>query len=260
MAGCVSLAGIDIYNLVRRLTATCTGFIGVLLLATGGAAASSASGFWVQCNDWIPAAARTVCAEASAGAAFAFLGWVFSKSLSFHFINIGPSLHHPRLQRLLWSLECNSLVPRTVWAYTGTLLVILIIQAQRGNYIWQRSVREIPNIAANNTGTIPPLTTTAPGLHGPEKTAQASAVAPQYGYPPQNAFSPQTTDTALPPLSPQPTGYSSPALTYSSPQQTGHAQTQVGGYDSSPLQASYGHPVQAGAFGQPANVPTYPQV
>ncbi|KAI0762886.1 hypothetical protein C8Q74DRAFT_1292456 [Fomes fomentarius] len=200
------------------------GFIGVLLLATGGAAASSASGFWVQCNIWTPAAARTVCAEASAGAAFAFLGWVF------------------------------------IWAYTGTLLTILIIQAQRGNYIWQSSVREIPNTRSNNTGTIPPLMTTAPGLYGPEKTAQAGAVAPQYGYPPQNAFSPQTTGTTQPPPSPQPTGYSSPASTYAPPQQTGHAQTQVGGYDSSPLQASYGQPVQAGAFGQPANVPTYPQV
>lgn len=52
------------------------GFLGVLFLATGGAAAANAADFWVQCNAWTPALARTVCNETSAAAAFGFLGWV----------------------------------------------------------------------------------------------------------------------------------------------------------------------------------------
>ena len=54
-----------------------------MLLATGAAAASNASGFWVQCGAWTPAAARTVCNETSAAAAFGFLGWVASESSVF---------------------------------------------------------------------------------------------------------------------------------------------------------------------------------
>ena len=53
-----------------------TGFLGVLFLASGGAAADNAANFWVTCSDWNPALARTVCSETSAAAAFGFLGWL----------------------------------------------------------------------------------------------------------------------------------------------------------------------------------------
>ncbi|TFK94308.1 hypothetical protein K466DRAFT_536182 [Polyporus arcularius HHB13444] len=134
------------------------GFLGVLFLATGGAAASNATGFWVQCSAWFPAAAVSVCNETSAAAAFGFLGWV------------------------------------AVWAYTGTVLVMLIIQAQRGNYIWQRSVKEINVQGGNN---VPPVDMTAPGLYGTDaKPHEQAALHPgqvPYAYPPSTLVSPQPT-------------------------------------------------------------------
>ncbi|KAI0724448.1 hypothetical protein C8T65DRAFT_563949 [Cerioporus squamosus] len=136
------------------------GFLGILFLATGGAAAANATDFWVQCNAWFPDAAQTVCNETSAAAAFGFLGWV------------------------------------TVWAYTGTLLVVLIVQAQRGNYIWQQSVKGV-NLQGGNS--VPPVgaTTTAPGLYGTEaKPHEQAALNPgqlPYAYPPPTGLSPQPT-------------------------------------------------------------------
>ncbi|KAM5535372.1 hypothetical protein V8D89_010894 [Ganoderma adspersum] len=126
------------------------GFLGVLFLASGGAAADNAANFWVTCSDWNPALARTVCSETSAAAAFGLLGWL------------------------------------GLWAYQITLLVILIIQANRGNYIWQRSVKETFPI----TG-IPPVT--------PATTGETKPMAPnQYGYPPANVMTPQTTGYTQP--------------------------------------------------------------
>ncbi|KAI0757102.1 hypothetical protein C8Q80DRAFT_77688 [Daedaleopsis nitida] len=168
------------------------GFLGVMMLATGGAAAANASGFWIQCDIWSPAAARTVCSETSAAAAFGFLAWV------------------------------------ALWAYAVALLVILLIQANRGNYIWQQSVKEMQLKGSNN---IPPNST--PGAFSSEKPHEAAALnAVQYSYPPQQGA-----------LSPQSTGYMSPQVT------------------------GYSHPMpqepQPGILGQPANPnPTnvYPQV
>ncbi|RPD82660.1 hypothetical protein L226DRAFT_565216 [Lentinus tigrinus ALCF2SS1-7] len=135
------------------------GFLGVLFLATGGAAAANASDFWVSCDTWTPALARTVCSETSAAAAFGFLGWI------------------------------------AVWTYTGTLLTMLIIQAQRGNYVWQQSVKEAK---FQGGSAVPPVTTTAPGLYDTEAKpyGQAAAVHPAqvpYAYPPSTMVSPQTT-------------------------------------------------------------------
>ncbi|KAI1797782.1 hypothetical protein LXA43DRAFT_1088852 [Ganoderma leucocontextum] len=143
------------------------GFLGVLYLASGGAAADNAANFWVSCSGWNPAEARTVCGETSAAAAFGFLGWL------------------------------------GLWAYQITLLVILIIQANRGNYIWQRSVKE----AFPVTGAIPPVNPDATG------EAKPMGMAPnQYGYPPTNVVTPQTT------------GYTQPQQTANPyPQQQAHA-------------------------------------
>ena len=60
----------------RRPSHALAGFLGVLFLASGGAAADNAANFWVSCSDWSPAEARTVCGETSAAAAFGFLGWL----------------------------------------------------------------------------------------------------------------------------------------------------------------------------------------
>lgn len=74
-----------------------------------------------------------------------------------------------------------------VWAYQITLLVILIIQANRGNYIWQRSVKETFPIS----GSVPPAT--------PAITGESKPMVPnQYGYPPANAVIPQTTGHSQP--------------------------------------------------------------
>ena len=77
-----------------------------------------------------------------------------------------------------------------MWAYAVVLLVLLIIQANRGNYVWQRSVKEsFPAI-----GGVPPAGTTAPGVFEEGKPQQPAG---QYGYPPST-------------VSPQLTGYSQP--------------------------------------------------
>ncbi|KAI9062972.1 hypothetical protein FKP32DRAFT_1592934 [Trametes sanguinea] len=139
-------------------------FLGVLFLATGGAAAENAADFWVQCSTWYPASARTVCSETSAAAAFGFLGWL------------------------------------TLWGYTITLLVLLIIHANRGHYVYKTSVKE-----ANFEAGIPPSTGTGAPMqnaYGTEtKPHEAAALNPgqvPYAYPP-------TTTT-----SPAPTGYGQP--------------------------------------------------
>ena len=127
------------------------GFLGILFLASGGAAADNAANFWVTCSAWNPAEARTVCSETSTAAAFGFLGWL------------------------------------GLWAYQITLLVILIIQANRGNYIWQRSVKETFPIS----GDIPPVT--------PAATGELKSMAPnQYGYPPASTMTSQTTGYGQP--------------------------------------------------------------
>ncbi len=151
-----------------------------MFLATGGAAASNATGFWVQCSAWFPAAAVSVCNETSAAAAFGFLGWVAGQYCVVQPCNRSCS----RTDRPL----C------TVWAYTGTVLVMLIIQAQRGNYIWQRSVKEINVQGGNN---VPPVDMTAPGLYGTDaKPHEQAALHPgqvPYAYPPSTLVSPQPT-------------------------------------------------------------------
>ncbi|EJF66609.1 hypothetical protein BD309DRAFT_854006 [Dichomitus squalens] len=116
------------------------GFLGIMFLASGGAAADTAANYFVSCSTWSPALARTVCSETSAGAAFGFLGWL------------------------------------PLWAYTGTLLVLLIIQANRGNYVWRRSVKE--SFPASG---IPPAAT---GTYDEGKLQQPVG---QYQYPPANS-------------------------------------------------------------------------
>ena len=67
----------------RRLTtrtSSTAGFLGVLFLASGGAAADTAANYFNDCSFWSPALARTVCNETSAGAAFGFLGWLARES------------------------------------------------------------------------------------------------------------------------------------------------------------------------------------
>ena len=120
-------------------------------------------------------------------------------------------------------MSCRELTePPAVWAYTGTLLVVLIIHAQRGDYIWQSSVKEMEFKAGSS---IPPAGTTAPGLYGSEQKPVDGQGQVPYAYPPQNTMSPQSTGTLI---SPQSTGYQQP-----------YAQ-------------------QTGGFGQPAQ--SYPQV
>ncbi|KAI0742310.1 hypothetical protein C8Q80DRAFT_899615 [Daedaleopsis nitida] len=143
------------------------GFLGVMMLATGGAAAASASNFWVQCSVWYPAAARTVCSETSAAAALGFLGFF------------------------------------PLCAYAFTLLVFSLVQAHRGNYIWQRSVKEM-QLQGSDT-VMGPIS--APGAFNsskPHETAALNVNAGQYGYPSQQGvLSPQTTGY----VSSQATGY-----------------------------------------------------
>ncbi|KAH9944471.1 uncharacterized protein BXZ73DRAFT_39366 [Epithele typhae] len=120
-------------------------FLGVLFLATGGSAAANATTFWGTCS-LFTATFESLCNETSAAAAFGFLGWL------------------------------------PLWAYTITLLIMLIIHAQRGNHVWLKSVKE-----ADLANTAGPTSTTGPA-------------APNMGmhpYPPSAA------------VSPQPTGYSS---------------------------------------------------
>lgn len=146
-----------------------------MLLATGGASAANAADFWVDCSAWSPAAARTVCSETSASAAFGFLGWLaraYPPSISIR--------------------ECVELTVRccaVVWAYTGTLLVMLIIQAQRGNYVWQQSVKEANfqggnKIQAVATSEVKPYDTGAPGQV-------------PYAYPPSNPVPTQQTGAVM---------------------------------------------------------------
>ncbi|KAI0374268.1 hypothetical protein BV20DRAFT_935696 [Pilatotrama ljubarskyi] len=140
------------------------GFLGVLFLATGGAAADSAATFWGNCGQWTPASAQTVCSETSAAAAFGFLAWL------------------------------------PLWGYTITLLVLLIIHANRGHYVWKSSVKE-----ANFAAGLPPASTSAPGMnaYGSEvKPYEAASLNPgqvPYAYPPSAT------------VSPAPTGYGQPA-------------------------------------------------
>ncbi|KAH9898502.1 hypothetical protein C8Q73DRAFT_788679 [Cubamyces lactineus] len=114
-------------------------FIGLLCLATGGAAAENAADFWVTCGTWTPASARSVCSETSAAAAFGFLGWL------------------------------------ALWGYTITLLVLLILHANRGHYVWRMSVKE-----AGFENGIPP----AGGEAKAHEAASLNAAQVPYAYPP----------------------------------------------------------------------------
>ncbi|KAI0639306.1 hypothetical protein C8Q77DRAFT_1080496 [Trametes polyzona] len=128
------------------------GFLGVLFLATGGAAAERAADFWVTCNTWTPALAQTVCSETSAAAAFGFLGWL------------------------------------VLWAYSVTLLILLIIHANRGHYVWKTSVKE-----ANFSAGIPPAAPTTNAYGTEVKPYEAASLNPAqmpYAYPPSTTTSP----------------------------------------------------------------------
>ncbi|KAJ8482760.1 hypothetical protein ONZ51_g5146 [Trametes cubensis] len=117
-------------------------FIGLLCLATGGAAAENAADFWVTCGTWSPASARSVCSETSAAAAFGFLGWL------------------------------------ALWGYTISLLVLLILHANRGHYVWRMSVKE-----AGFENGIPP----ANGEAKAHEAASLNAGQVPYAYPPTGA-------------------------------------------------------------------------
>ncbi|KAH9944472.1 uncharacterized protein BXZ73DRAFT_39403 [Epithele typhae] len=80
-------------------------FLGVLFLATGGSAAATATTFWGSCSR-AAAQFQGLCHETSATAAFGFLGWI------------------------------------PLWAYTITLLVMLVLPAQRSDRVWLKSVKE----------------------------------------------------------------------------------------------------------------------
>ncbi|KAI0778078.1 hypothetical protein BD413DRAFT_98761 [Trametes elegans] len=137
-------------------------FIGVLFLATGASASENAADYWVNCQSWTPAFARNLCSEVSAAAAFGFLGWL------------------------------------PLWAYTITLLVVLIIYASRGQYIWRSFVKD----AAFKT--VAPDTAAAPGVpaYGTEaKPYEAAALNPgqvPYAYPPPTTNSPPQTAYGVP--------------------------------------------------------------
>ncbi|KAI8995537.1 hypothetical protein BD414DRAFT_479817 [Trametes punicea] len=134
-------------------------FLGVLFLATGGAAAERAADFWVSCSVWSPAAARNLCSETSAAAAFGFLGWL------------------------------------SLWAYTITLLILLIIHANRGHYVWKTSVKK-----ANFEAGLPP------SMNPPSQTAYGSEAKPHDAA----AFNPGQVPYAYPPAAttpPTPTAF-----------------------------------------------------
>lgn len=71
---------------------------------------------------------------------------------------------------------------------------MLIIQAQRGNYVWQQSVKEASFQGGN---AVPSVGTTAPGLYGTEaKPHEQAALNPgqvPYAYPPPTGISPHPT-------------------------------------------------------------------
>lgn len=99
-----------------------------------------------------------------------------------------------------------------MWAYSTTLLVMLILHASRGHYVWNTSVKE-----ANFGAGLPPKTTTAPVVNAygaeakPHENASLNPGQAPYAYPPGTA--------------PAPTGYISPQTTgYNSPQTTGYGQ------------------------------------
>ncbi|KAI0361735.1 hypothetical protein OH77DRAFT_1492716 [Trametes cingulata] len=147
------------------------GFLGILFLATGGTAADSAA-FWGNCAQWSPPSVRTVCSETSAAAAFGFLAWL------------------------------------PLWGYTITLLVLLIMHANRGHYVWRTSVKE-----ANFAAGVPPATnapgmTTAYGSEGkPYEAASLNPGQAPYAYPPNNATSPAPTAYGQPVAATQANAY-----------------------------------------------------
>ena len=158
----------------------------MLFLATGGAAAERAADFWVDCDAWSPASAQTVCSETSAAAAFGFLAWfprMYSVLYSLHPL---PRFFLHLLSLRSWlTIFCFQFF--TVWAYVITLLVFLIMHAMRGNYVWQKSVRE-----ANFEGGLPPP--------GPQATIYPENKAGQvpgttHPYPPQPSVAVSPTPT-----------------------------------------------------------------
>ncbi|KAI0669999.1 hypothetical protein C8Q78DRAFT_1079910 [Trametes maxima] len=150
------------------------GFLGILFLATGAAAAQNAAGFWVECSTWTPALARNICGETSAGAAFGFLGWL------------------------------------PLWAYAATLLTLLILHANRGHYVWKTSVKE----AGFEGGIPPAGGAGGPSPYGTDVKAayEAASLNPAqapYAYPPTAQGSPAPPMYGSPaaqpaPLSPYP--------------------------------------------------------
>ena len=90
----------------------------------------------------------------------------------------------------------NRRVMHTVWAYTGTLLVMLIMQAHRGNYVWQQSVKSASFQGGNGASSVPP----APYGSEPKPYEQAALNPGQvpYSYPPSTLVSPQSTGQPIP--------------------------------------------------------------
>ncbi|KAI0632813.1 hypothetical protein C8Q77DRAFT_1158273 [Trametes polyzona] len=129
------------------------GFLGVLFLATGSSAAERAADFWVTCNT----SAQSLCSENSAAAAFGFLGWL------------------------------------VLWAYSTTLLVLALIHANRGHYVWKTSVKEANFFGAGISPANPMVPTTL-NVYGPEaKPYEAASLNPAqmpYAYPPSTTASP----------------------------------------------------------------------
>ncbi|KAI0651755.1 hypothetical protein C8Q79DRAFT_56295 [Trametes meyenii] len=147
------------------------GFLGVLFLATGAAAAQNAAVYWVDCSVWTPALARNICGETSAGAAFGFLGWL------------------------------------PLWAYAVTLLTLLILHANRGHYVWKTSVKE----ANFEGGIPPPTTGPGYGtdVKAAYEAASLNPARAPYAYPPTSQGSPPPPIYGSPaaqpaPLSPYP--------------------------------------------------------
>ena len=173
----------------------------MLFLATGGAAAERAADFWVDCDAWSPASARTVCSETSAAAAFGFLAWfprMYSVLYSLHplprfflhlELTIYPSLVFKLSQSGHTSSPCSSslLCTRCVATTSGrspsvkpTSRVACPLPVPRRRSIPRTRPARSPELRTRTRPSPPSLSRRHPRVSSPRFEVPLSCVSPAW--------------------------------------------------------------------------------
>ena len=155
--------------------------------------------------------------------------------------------------------------------YTILLLVLTIVQQNRGNNVWTQCVHEVDFFAPRAGGVMQPGMVPQSQMYSPQPMVQQPLPQqggqyptgpPTVGYatPPVQHQTPMNTGYAQPPAN---TGYAAPPVQQQSPMNTGYAQPPANtGYSQAPVNTEYAQApyVPAPGYAQGSPNPGYTQV